>query len=85
MMINVQIERLVLDGVPVTGQQVPWLRRALTAELGRLLARTYGEGVLTPPAGAVPVLRTPMAAPATAGTGSWGEHIAAAVHGVMLR
>jgi len=84
-MINVRIERLVLDGVPVTGQQVPSLRRALAAELGRLLADTYGDAGITLSGGSVPVLRTPMTAPASAGAGAWGETIAAAVHQVMPR
>lgn len=38
MTIHVHIERLVLDGLPVTGAQAPRVEAALEAELGRLLA-----------------------------------------------
>lgn len=38
MNINLHIERLVLDGVPVTRSQGPLLQAAVEAELARLLA-----------------------------------------------
>jgi hypothetical protein len=38
MKIVLHIDRLVLDGLPVTGADGPRLRRALTRELTRLLA-----------------------------------------------
>lgn len=38
MRINVHIERLVLDGLPVTTLQGPQVRRAVEGELARLLA-----------------------------------------------
>jgi hypothetical protein len=38
MKIVLQIDRLVLDGLPVTGAESPRLRRALARELSRLLA-----------------------------------------------
>jgi len=81
MIINVQIERVVLDGVPVASHQVPLLRRNLAAELRRLLA----GGPVAPPGGAVPVLRTPMPAPGTADAAGWGKGIAGAIHQVIPR
>lgn len=38
MNINVHIERLILDGLPVAGSQTPMLQAAVEAELARLLA-----------------------------------------------
>jgi hypothetical protein len=38
MRIVLHIDRLVLDGLPVTGAESPRLRRALARELSRLLA-----------------------------------------------
>jgi hypothetical protein len=84
MIINVQIERVVLDGVPVASHQVPLLRRHLAAELRRLLAGAPG-GPVPPPGGAVPVLRTPMPARGTADAAGWGKGIAGAIHQVMPR
>jgi hypothetical protein len=84
MIINVQIERVVLDGVPVTNRQVPLLRRHLAAELRGLLAEAPG-GPVTPPDGAVPVLRASMSAPGTADAPGWGKSIAGAIHQVMPR
>ena len=43
MKINIHIERLVLDGLPVTHAQGPLLQQAVEAELGQLL----GEGGLS--------------------------------------
>jgi hypothetical protein len=84
MMINVQIERVVLDGVPVASHQVPLLRQHLAAELRRLLAGAQGRP-MTPPGGAVPLLRAPMPAPGTADPAGWGEGIAGAIHRVLPR
>jgi len=84
MMINVQIDRVVLDGVPVASHQMPLLRQHLAAELGRLLAGGQDRPAI-PPGGAVPVLRTRMPAAGTADAAGWGEGIAGAIHRVMPR
>ena len=44
MNIRVQIERLILDGLPVAGSQGPLVQAAVEAELARLIA----EGGLAP-------------------------------------
>jgi hypothetical protein len=81
MNVTVHIERLVLDGVGVDAADVPALRRAVEAEITRLL----GQGRVPPgllAGGAVPALRTPeLAAPDDASPVAWGTRIARAVHG----
>lgn len=55
-MINVHIERLVLDGLPLTRSQGPQVQAAVEAELSRLMS----EGGLAPElasGGAVPSVR----------------------------
>jgi len=54
--ITLNIERLILDGLPVSGDQAPSVRAAVEAELARLIA----DGGLSREArsgGAVPALR----------------------------
>ncbi len=80
MRINVSVERVTLEGVPLAPQQVPALRRVLEAELGRLLA----EGSSAPPGGAVPVLRAQMPAPASGDGAVWGAAIAGAASSAVL-
>lgn len=55
MNIYVYIERLILDGLPVTSSQGPLVQAAVEAELTRLLA---AQGVSPSSAGAVPHLST---------------------------
>jgi hypothetical protein len=59
MKIQVQIDRLVLDGLPVTRAQGTRVRAAVERELSRLL---QGGGVTTPLAlgGATPTLTAPI-------------------------
>jgi hypothetical protein len=82
MRINVAIDRIVLEGVQVDPHQVPALRRALEAELGRLLAG--GSRQTLPPGGAVPVLRAGMPAAAPGDAAAWGAAIAGATHSAVL-
>ena len=53
MKINLHIERLVLDGLPLSSREGPQVRRAVQAELSRLLA-TGGFSQELRSAGAVP-------------------------------
>jgi hypothetical protein len=53
MRIDVQIERLVLDGLPVTSLQIPMLRQAMELELARLL-KTHGLSQELRQGGAMP-------------------------------
>jgi hypothetical protein len=83
MRINVHIEHMVLDGVPVARYQAPRLQRALEAELRRLLAGEP-ESVVPPAGAAVPVLRAAMTAAGPGDADDWGQRIAGAVRGAML-
>ena len=83
MRINIHIERVTLDGVPIARHQTPALRQAVEAELHRLLTGVR-EGVLPSSGAAVPVLRTPMRAAGAGDAHGWGEGIAGAVGAVML-
>jgi hypothetical protein len=58
MKIAVRIDRLVLDGLPVTPADGQQIRRAVRAELGRLLT-IGGPQRLSAAAGAVPALAAP--------------------------
>jgi hypothetical protein len=57
MNINLHIERLVLDGLPVERNQGPHVQAAVEAELTRLLAQN-GMGTDLQIGGAVPQLET---------------------------
>ncbi len=56
MKLNVNIERLVLEGLPITRQDGPRVQASVTAELERLI-RVHGISDQTRSAGAVPVVR----------------------------
>jgi hypothetical protein len=56
MKMNVHIERLVLEGLPVGSHDGPRVRAAVTAELERLI-RTQGISQQLRSAGAVPEMR----------------------------
>jgi len=86
MKINLHIERLILDGLPVAhGPSVAQLRAGLEAELSRLLAA--GElAQLRGGGGAVPRLPSPsMKFSPAAKPARLGEQIAQAVHGAMKK
>jgi hypothetical protein len=55
MNINVSIERLILDGLPLTHSQRPLLQAAVEAELARLLA-AGGLATTLQAGGAVPTI-----------------------------
>jgi len=79
--INVHIERLILDGLPVEPQQHAQVRTAVETELARLLvAGGVNSGLLT--GGALPSLRA-GAIQLTSETGAkhLGAQIAGAVYG----
>jgi len=83
MRINVTIERVILDGVPVARHQTPALRHAMEATLRRLLAGVPENAM--PRSGAVtPVRRTPMRAADAGDADGWGERLATSVGRVML-
>lgn len=81
MTIHVHIERLVLDGLPVTRLQGPQVRAAVEAELARrLVAGDLAPGLAQ--GGAVPSVRAPsITLNAGAGPHALGRQIATAIHG----
>ncbi len=83
MRINIHIERVTLDGVPVARHQTPALRHAMEAELHHLVTAAP-EGARPSSGVAVPVLRTPMRAAGAGDAHGWGEGIAGAIRAVML-
>lgn len=83
MKINIHIERVTLDGVPVARHQTPAVRHAMETELHRLVT-AVPEGALPSSGVAVPVLRTPMRAAGSGDADAWGEGIAGAVRAVIL-
>ena len=81
MNVTVHIERLVLDGLPVTRQQGPLVQAAVESELARLLESGGLTGELAQ-GGAVPSVRA--AAPGLSpdgGPDTIGTQIAQAIYG----
>jgi len=82
MNVNVHIERLILDGMPLASNQGPLVQAAVEAELRRLLAE---QGLSPSFAGAVPHLSAgsiqlaPDSKPA-----QLGRQIAEAIHGGLV-
>jgi hypothetical protein len=85
MRIDLHIERLVLDGLPLTGAEGARVGRAVERELARLLAKPRAADALRR-GGTVPDLRAP---PFELGAGdrpdAIGRKIARAVHGGLGR
>jgi hypothetical protein len=81
MNININIERLILDGISVPHAQRPLLQAAVEAELGRLMTEGgVGEGWRS--GGAVPsVLASPIQLAADGNYTQWGQQIAQSVYG----
>ena len=81
MRINVQIERLILDGLPIERHHGPLVQAAVEAELGRLLAAEgLAESLMS--GGAMPSARAPGIGLASDGNPArLGEEIGAAVYG----
>jgi hypothetical protein len=85
MKINVSIERLVLEGLPVEQHQGPLVQQALQAELAKLLAQGAPRARFSS-AGAVPDLRSDTIRPsASAAPEQWGREIAQVVNGSLIK
>jgi len=83
-MIRVNIERLVLEGLPITRAQGPVVQEAVEVELSRLLS----EGGLGPElasGGAVPSLRAEGVRLNGGSPAQMGRQIARSVYGGMNR
>lgn len=80
MNINVNIERLILDGISLPQAQRPLLKAAVEAELGRLLTEG-GVGTEWQQGGAVPsVSATPIQLSPDGNPTQWGHQIAQSVY-----
>jgi hypothetical protein len=85
MNINLHIERLVLDGIPLSPGERPLLQAAVKAELTRLLARGGLSDALQS-GGALYNVRSPGIQLANEGSPlQLGEQIAGAVYGGLRR
>lgn len=79
MNINVHIERLIVDGLPVSPDQRPLVQAAMSAELGRLLS-ARGLGPQVSFGGAMPRVDAGTVRPPSADPSTLGQQIASAVH-----
>lgn len=82
--VNLHIERLVLEGLPVGTHDGPLVQAAIEAELGRLLAAgNFASGGVR--SSTVPMVRAePMAVTATGGE-ALGTQIGQAIYGGIGR
>lgn len=83
-MIRVNIERLVLEGLPFTRAQGPQVQAAVESELSRLLAQG-GLGQVLASGGAVPSVRAEGIRLDGGGPGQMGRQIARSVYGGLGR
>lgn len=85
MKINVQIERLILDGIQVAPHERPLLQAAVEGELGRLMM-AGGVNAELAAGGAVPSVNGgDLRASGDAGPARLGEQIAQVVYGGIGR
>jgi hypothetical protein len=85
MNVNLHIERLVLDGVPLAPGQQHLLHAALCAELTRLIATGGMQATLAAGAALPHLGGTALTLPANADAGEAGTSIAASIYGGMGR
>ena len=80
MNIKLRIDRLILEGLPVSSTEVPAVRAAVESELARLLA-THGLSH-EPQGGAIPQVRAGnLQLSAESSPAQLGKQIAQSVHG----
>lgn len=77
MTVRIHIERLVLDGLPLTSAQGPAVQAAMEAELGRLI---QSRGIGEQSGGAVPRVTAPAVRLGRETPTRTGERIAASVY-----
>jgi len=85
MKINLHIERLVLDGLPLAHHQGSLVQAAVERELVRLFAAEETHSRLGFTSGAVPRVTAPNINGLTDNPVRTGEQIAQAVHGSFMR
>ena len=84
MIVNLHIDRVVIEGLPVGSQEAPWIKEALSAELVRLvaesgLAKGFCRSRFDPQIRAEPITQPPRDA------GNLGTQIGQVVYGVIGR
>ena len=72
MRINLHIEKLVLDGLPLERRDGPAVQRAVQQELSRLMADGNFAGSQSVPAARAPAITLTGASPQRAGTADRG-------------
>ena len=83
MRIRIRIDRVTLDGMPITAAHAPSVRAAIESELGRLIVEQGLPGGLAggrPRGGATPSLRAPDTRVAREHPADAGRRIAGAVY-----
>jgi len=86
MNINVHIERLVLDGLPVARHQAPLIQTAVEAELARLITAEGLAPSLKSAGGATPTVNAPgIQFTSDSSPAQIGQEIARAVYGGIGR
>jgi hypothetical protein len=86
MSINVHIERLVLDGLPIARHQAPLIQMAVEAELARLLVANGLTPTLRSVGGATPSVHAPgIEFNSNSSPAELGHKIARAVYGGIGR
>ncbi len=82
MNINIEIERLILEGVSIPRSQYPKLQAAIEAELGRLVTVNGLPGHLQG-GGTIPKLPASLSLTNTSNPMQLGQEIAQAIYGGM--
>ena len=85
MKINLHIERLVLDGLPIAHHHGPQVQAAVERELVRLFATEEMPSRLNFTSGATPRVSAPNINALSDNPVCTGEQIAQAVHGSFIR
>jgi len=83
MKINVYIERIVLDGLPVDRNSAPLIQEAVQAELSRLFADSGASQSLLSGGSAPSLLTDPIHIMSQTPREAIGHRVANAVHGVL--
>jgi hypothetical protein len=85
MKINLHIERLVLDGLPIGPHQGPLVQAAVETELTRLFAAEEMRSQLNFSSGATPQVTAPGIQVLNENPVSLGEQVARSVHGSITQ
>jgi hypothetical protein len=85
MNVNLHIERLILDGLPIEGRDGRSLQLAIEGELTRLLTQSGGTPSLQPGTALPSVRADSIQLPAQSSPAELGRQIAGSVHSGMSK